>query len=143
MDRELSSRLVASLGAVRSINADYISTSQATGSTSYTDLATVGPTVTLITGTDAIIDFGCLYFDDGNLGNDGIMSVAVSGATTIAASDTWYAFGSQGVNIEPTSNGYKFTNLNPGSNTFTAKYKKSGGTSTASFQNRWLIVVAL
>ena len=119
-----------------------VSTSQSTSSTSYTDLTTAGPTVTATTGTTAIIVFGCQYDDNDNAGNNGFMSVAVSGASTVAASDTWAAFGSQGLNIENCSNGYLLTGLTAGSNTFTAKYKKSGGTTTANFQKRWLMVIA-
>jgi hypothetical protein len=121
---------------------DFVDTSQTTASTSYVDLATVGPTVTVTTGTSALVVFGCQYTDTGNLSNDGFMSIAVSGATTIAASDTWAAFGSQALpNLSTIVMGYVFTGLTPGSNVFTAKFKKSGGTSTATFQKRWLLVI--
>jgi hypothetical protein len=125
----------------RVTNLDFIATSQTTASLSYVDLATVGPVVTLTTGTEAIVIFGGQYGDSGNLGNNGFMSVAVSGATTVAASDTFAAFGDQSINIENLSSGFLFTGLTPGSNTFTAKYKKSGGTSTAAFSKRYLYVV--
>lgn len=123
---------------------DFIGTLQGTSSLTYVDLATVGPSVTLTTGTDALVIFGAEYDDDGNLSNNGFVSLAVSGATTIAASDTWAAFGAEGfggglkVNLNI---GYKFTTLTPGSNTFTLKYKKSGGSSTSSFSKRYLLVI--
>lgn len=129
--------------AVTAINLDYISTEQSTSSTSYTDLATTGPTVTLTTGTSAIVVFGAIYRDNDNLGNDGFMSVAVSGASSVSASDTWSAFGNQGLNLCHIVNAYKFTGLTAGSNTFTTKYKKSGGTSSAGFYNRFLLVIAI
>jgi hypothetical protein len=131
----------ASPVAVPVLNLDFIATSQTTASTSYVDLATVGPAVTMTTGTEAIVIFGGQYGDSGNLGNNGFMSVAVSGATTVAASDTFAAFGDQAVNTENLSSGFLFTGLTAGSNTFTAKYKKSGGTSTAVFTKRYLLVI--
>ena len=95
----------------------------------------------MTTGTSAIVVFGAFYADNDNLGNNGVMSVAISGATTLAASDTWAATGDQVPGSANITNGYLFTGLTAGSNTFTAKYKKFGGTSTANFQRRWLLVV--
>lgn len=115
---------------------------QSTGSTAYTDLGTVGPSVTLTTGTSVMVLWGCQSYDDGNLGNNQKMSVAISGATTTAASDTWMVYGDQGVNYHQSSMGYLFT-VTAGVNTFTAKYAKTGGTSTASFDRRWIMVIAL
>lgn len=128
---------------VRATDLDFIETNQTTSSTSYTDLATVGPSVTLTTGTSAIVLFGANINDTGNLGNNSIVSVAVSGATTIAASDSWMAFGTEFGGNWQISQGYKFTGLTAGSNTFTCKYKKSGGSSTAEFQRRYIWVVAV
>lgn len=127
---------------VRAIDANYVETSQATSSTTYVDLATAGPSVTLDTSTSAIVIISGRGNDDANDGATAVMSWAVSGATTIAASDSWSwqadqaAFRSFGTNI------YKVTTLTPGSNTFTAKYKKAGG-STSSFAYRGMMVIAL
>lgn len=143
MDRLLQNRVLASLGAVRDINGGFVATSQATSATTYGDLATVGPTVSLITGTSALVLITGVGLDDGNLGNDAYMSWAVSGATTVAASDTWAWYVNQGLNVAQAAACYIITTLNPGLNTFTAKYRKAGGTSTASFYNRGLWVIAL
>jgi hypothetical protein len=124
-------------------NLAFIDTQQTTASTTYVNLATVGPTVTLTTGTSAFVVFGCWGTDTGNAGNNQKMSVAVSGATTVAASDTWMAFGSEGLNGVSMVSGYLFSTLNAGSNTFTAQYCKSGGSSTAEFTRRFLQVFAL
>lgn len=124
-------------------NLAYVETNQSTSSTSYTALATAGPSVTLTTGTSAFVVFGCWGNDTGNLGNNQKMSIAVSGATTIAASDSWMAYGSEGLNGVSMVNGYIFTTLTAGSNTFTAQYAKVGGTSTAEFTRRFLQVFAL
>lgn len=131
---------------VTAIDSAQITTSQSTSSTSYTDLATAGPSVTLTTGTSAIVLFGARYNDDGNLGNDGYISYAVSGSTTIAASDNYSCFGHQGFGGEmnvPLNYQHKVTGLTAGSNTFTLKYRKSGGTSTAGFLYRFITVIAL
>lgn len=130
---------------VTALDQALVTTNQTTTSTSYTDLATSGPAVTLTTGTSVLCIWGARYDDDTNAGADGYMSVAVSGATTTSASDSWAAYGNQGLggNIQlPIVTSYKFTGLTAGSNTFTAKYKRSGGTA-AGFAYRWLIAIAL
>lgn len=129
-------------GAAAYSNLARVETLQSTSSTSYTDLATVGPSVTLTTGTSVMVLHGMQGYDDGNLGNNAIQSVAVSGATTTAAADTWYVYADQGINYAQFATGYLFT-VTAGSNTFTCKYKKSGGTSTASFERRWIMAIAL
>lgn len=143
MYRDAVSRYLSIVPNLRAAGSDYIETNQATGSTSYVDLSTVGPTVTLVTGSTAFVVFGCWGSDTGNAGNNQLMSVAVSGATTIGASNSWMAFGSEGLNGVSMVNGYIFTNLTPGSNTFQAKYAKSGGSSTAEFTRRFLLAFAI
>jgi hypothetical protein len=131
---------------VKAIDSAQVTTTQSTSSTSYTDLTTVGPSVTLTTGTSAIVMFGARVNDDGNLGNNGYISYAVSGATTIAASDSFSAYGSgaSGGEINISANyQHKVTTLNAGSNTFTLKYRRQDGSSTAGFLYRYLTVIAL
>ncbi len=64
------------------------------------------------------------------------MSWACSGASSISASDTWAAglvkFGQY--SFAYCNRGYLATGLNPGLNTFTAKYAASGGTGFAGFR---------
>jgi hypothetical protein len=117
-----------------------VSTLETTGSTTYVDLATVGPTVTITSqGTLAVVFFGCRMFAAAAAGV--AMSVAVSGATTVAASDSfaWAAthdatgLGFRGYSIIPLT-------ITPGSNTFTAKYRVTG--STGSFVDRRMWVLA-
>ena len=45
----------AAVYQIKDIDSDRVSTAQTTTSTSYTDLATVGPSVTLTTGTTAFL----------------------------------------------------------------------------------------
>lgn len=122
-----------------------INTSQSTGSTAYTDLGTVGPAVTLTTGTSAIVTLGGTLSN--NTQNDyATMSFAVSGATTLAAS-TALAVSSPAL-TDPAGTTVTYSNtlfvsgLTAGSNTFTAKYAAGVG-GTATFANRHICVFPL
>ena len=116
---------------------------QSTSSTTYVDLATV-TSVTLTTGTSAL----CIWHAAGinASSNAGVyVSVAVSGATTVAASDTianYLQVPSSSLGIYfPIHSGHIFTGLTAGSNTFTLKYRTTTGTAT--FDTRGIQVVAL
>jgi|LakMenEpi03Aug12_release.lakeMendotaPanAssembly.Ray.scaffolds.fasta_scaffold557822_1 hypothetical protein len=109
-----------------------VATSQTTTSTTYTDLATAGPAVTITTGTKALVIVSA-GLAQGSIGNRIYMSYAVSGATTIAASDTnclqvsVYQATNQMLRSSSVS---RLSTLTAGSNTFTAKYRTNGGTAT-------------
>lgn len=122
--------------AARAVLSAVIATSETTGSTSYVDLTTVGPAVTITTGVSAFVMFGALISNSG--ANSSRMSVSVSGASSVAASDAWST-----VNVGTSANrhisAHFFTGLTAGSNIFTSKYDVSAGTGT--FVNRELIVV--
>ena len=114
-------------------------TLQTTTSTSYVDLATVGPSITATTGTTALVTF-TVTTDATTLGGDqGFASVAVSGATTVAANDDWSTVTRLGGNFVTMSRTYGFTGLTAGSNVFTLKYKNGSG-ATSRFSNRGLVV---
>ena len=114
-------------------------TLQSTTSTSYTDLATVGPAITQTTGTTALVTF-TVTADATTIGGDqGYASVAVSGASTVAANDDWSTVTRLGGNFVTMSRTYGFTGLTAGSNVFTLKYKNGAG-STVRFANRGLVV---
>lgn len=114
-----------------------VATSQSTTSTSFVNLATT-QSVTLTTGTKAVVwgSFGTYNTSSGALNRIGI---AVSGATTIAASLTY------GVMVKPPTAsqdhyyafGFFFDALTAGSNTFTMQFTTDTG--TAFFMNRHLI----
>jgi hypothetical protein len=117
--------------------AAYIATSETTTSTSYTDLSTVGPTVTLTTGAVAWVLLTMLTTNSTQFRVDG-MSFAVSGATTLAAADT------RAVQITTSDAGFAQqvsavipVSVTPGVNTFTAKYREDGA-GTATFATRYL-----
>lgn len=119
-----------------------VSTAETTSSLTYTNLATTGPSVTIVTGTTAIVVFTANASWNGS-GNQFFVAIAVSGATTIAAADADaysldedFAFATQTNAVS-----VKFTGLTPGSNTFTMKYRVDGG-GPWTFQNRVMWVVA-
>jgi hypothetical protein len=116
---------------------------QSTTSTSYTDLSTSGPAVTVTTGTKALVIVSASLVNNQNQNQlTSFMSYAVSGATTVSASDDW-ALAVSGIQAI----GYQFrvsfasmqTSLTAGSNTFTAKYRTGSGTS--EFKARTIIVI--
>ena len=118
-----------------------VTTFQGTTSATYTDLATVGPSVTLVTGTAAMITFGASVNTPS--GQNCQMSFAVSGATTLAASDTnsTFAGGVTGGMAASISRTMVISGLTAGTNTFTAKYNSTSG--TANFRNRDITVVGI
>lgn len=122
----------------RSLDTATVTTSQSTTSTSYTDLSTAGPSVTLTTGTKAII-----FFSAGMAQNTdnaaAFMAPEVSGASTVSAADS-RAIQLDGVRANQTMalGCATLVTLNAGSNTFTLKYK--AGSNTATFNNRKIAV---
>jgi len=117
-----------------------ITTAQSISSSTYGDLATAGPSVTLTTGTKALVIIGA--FCQAASGWWADMSYAVSGATTIAANTQWKVrvFDSSG---DQQSFASTQVSLTAGSNTFTAKYSDSSNGNGATFSNRYIIVIDL
>lgn len=127
---------------IQMVAAATVTTAQSTASTSYVDLATSGPAVTLTTGTTALVRLSSLV-NNGTTGNTCFMGVAVSGATTQAAADAkavWH-YDPSSANSGGMSGEVLLTGLTPGSNTFTAKYRVNGDTGT--WTDRVISVVAL
>lgn len=136
---------------ISAAGADFLATSQTTTSTSYTDLATAGPSVTLTTGTSAIVSVSCIASNNQANANaeSGVtyMGFAVSGASTVTAADARAGFGPQihTSHSQNRSGTFLVTGLTAGSNTFTAKYRVGGAlaTGTGTFSNRHITVLAL
>ena len=109
-------------------------------SASYTQLG--GPTVSITTGESAL----CLWTVRGyhnTTGTSWSASVGVSGATDIAPSNNWRIMvdgvdGGSGNRIRKMGV-HRFTNLNPGLNTFSVHYVCSSG----AFDYRHLVVIPL
>jgi hypothetical protein len=134
---ERDDAIAAALAMLLANAADFhaVATSQNTTSTSYTDLGTVGPQVTLTSeGTRAIAFWALTQF---TTSGSAASAPAVSGATTIAASDAQGVVGSDGGR---NAIGWSWFTITPGSNTYTLKYRVSGGTGT--FLDRRMLVFA-
>jgi len=114
-----------------------VATSEATSSTTYTDLTTSGPAVTVtVSSTKALVTV-TTRLSGGNGGATCFMGFAVSGSTTVAAADTQSLDQEGSSLISQKSAIYLVTGLTAGSNTFTAKYK---GGSSCTYANRNIIV---
>lgn len=119
-----------------------VTTAETTTSTTYTDLATSGPAVTVTTGTKALIILTAQLFNN-TVDAYALMGFAVSGASTIAADDA-RAFGIRSATANQALLGSRviyYASLAAGSNTFTAKYRASAG--TADFRDRQIVVIPL
>ena len=119
-----------------------VATSQQTTSSTFTDLATSGPAVTLTTGTKALVIVSSLLKNTSN-SYASAMSYAVTGASSVSASETnslYNVVGSGSFRASAAS----IVTLTAGSNTFTAKYSRTAeNVGTAQFQDRNIIVVDL
>jgi len=123
-----------------------VDTAQTTTSTSYANLSTVGPAVTVIVGANGLLLVGynfSAYNSTASLRNN--MSIELSGANTISAGSSTQlegqfrdplSSGNQGSNIGNTT---LLTGLNPGSTTLTAKYRVQGGAGTFSSRSLWAL----
>lgn len=129
--------------AVTAADSAQVLTYQTTTSTTYTDLATVGPSVTLTTGTKVVVAVTC-YTDPSGAGASASMGFSISGATTFAATDN-YAAGRVGLSASGWAGVISWVGIitvTAGSNTFTAKYKR-GSAATHGFDSRNISVWAL
>jgi hypothetical protein len=122
-----------------------VATAESTTSTSFVGLTTA-LAVTVTTGTKALVCVGSRMGNGTTTNTGAFMGVAVSGATTIAASDQYaagyYYFGST-INFQPMPYAtFLITGLTAGSNTFTTQYRSLSGDSIA-FTNRIISVIDL
>lgn len=132
---------------------------ESTGSTSYTNLATGGPTATATIGSSrrclvmlsaTAIGLATASSSTGQY-IGGTASFDVSGASTIGAGayycggQTWYASTAAPTGIQiATSSVALLTSaqgLNPGSNTFTMRYRSVSSNTVASFADRSITVI--
>ena len=128
-----------------------VATDETTTSTSYVNLATVGPTVVvnLNAGQKVQIEVSCWGLNAGH--NDQVdtayMSFAVSGASTLAANDangvrltTCKLAPLNNIATSTVSQSTIFTATGTGAHTFQAKYKSLDATITWHFIDRRLVV---
>jgi hypothetical protein len=121
-----------------------VATGEATTSTSYVALTTA-LAVTVTTGTKALVSIGSRFGNGATANTSQYMGFAVSGASTVAASDQYaigYNYFGSTVNYQPVQNGtFLVTGLTAGSNTFSTRYRTNGDSLT--FTNRIISVVDL
>lgn len=132
----------ASASASPSSAQNRVDTSQTTSSTSYTALTTA-QAVTVTTGTKVLVIVSADSRPPQSDG-DAFASYAISGATTLAASDAWAFHNSPdagGIQQWVGASYVSYQTVTAGSNTFTMQFRSSGGTQT--FRNRQIIVIDL
>ena len=124
----------------RATSAAVVATAQTGTGATYGDLSTVGPSVTVTTGATALV-WLTASLDNATAGAGTYASLAVSGASSVAASDAAAVYVSGRDEVSPVRRGIcrRVTGLTPGSNTFTMKYRVSSGTGT--FSDREIIVM--
>jgi hypothetical protein len=119
----------------------YTLNSGTTNSTSYTTTLSgspgTNPSVTVSTGTTALLSTSCML-KSGSPPVGAVMSVAVSGATTQAASDAFWLYSDSSSNITVAAT-FVMTALTAGNNTFTLNYRV-GGPATLTVQDRRITV---
>jgi hypothetical protein len=124
--------VVQSLG-----DASYVE-SAVNGVSSYTDFTGWGAgtnvTVTVTTGTRAMVRWGCRFASSNTAGAQIDMSFRVSGATTTASGTATSARGESGAaNDQFNLSASRLVTLTAGSNVFTAQALTSTGTATIGF----------
>jgi hypothetical protein len=140
------SRLIVTAGlntiVERELSEQSIGPTETTTSTTYDDLTTFGPSVTVTTGSRALVIVTARMFSN-TAGGQNFAAFELSGTTTSPAND------SRAVVFESSASGdvmrgsavTLFSSLTPGVNTFTMKYRVGSG--TGSFGNRNLAILAL
>jgi hypothetical protein len=121
-----------------------VGATETTSSSTYTDLATAGPAITMTTGTKALVIVSAAVNTAKIQNATYFMGYEVSGATTIAATDT------TALATGPDSNSgailiasrASLVSLTAGSNTFTAKYRRTANTPTFSERNIFVMNLA-
>jgi hypothetical protein len=127
--------------AARTVNADFVATSETSASTTYTNLATNGPAVTATTSLSAIV---AIYANMQVTGGTAVwMSYGITGATTSAENDNraiQVAANTVGQRVGGTF--FHSAILTAGTNTFTAKYRITGS-GTGTWVDRRLMVIPM
>lgn len=112
---------------------------EATQETTYVDLPTIGPSVSVVTGTQALVVMYCGMLNSS--GSAAWMSYEVSGATASTAADN-RAIQLQSTGGQQIGAVILHNSLTPGLNTFTAKYRITSS-GTGLFNRRTLSVQPL
>lgn len=117
----------------RDPNSDTVNTAQSSTSTSYVDLTTSGPAPGPVVSGTRVIVWMTAQMNNSTAGAETIASVAVSGATTIAADDNYCIDVQQAAAAtfaDVTACRAVRLTVTAGSNTYTMKYRVTSGTGT-------------
>lgn len=120
-----------------------VSANESTTSTAYTDLATIGPSVTVENATKIFAVYGCRMTAN-TLDGWGAMAPDMTGANTVAASDGVCAHViTRGTTSSNSTVSFfrSYTALTAGQSTITMKYKSSNAAHTINFLERYLYVI--
>jgi hypothetical protein len=119
---------------------DIVSTSESTSTTTYTDLATVGPAVSVNCGPKAIV-MVTARVSNNTVNSASYASYTISGATSRAATDAegLEDDGRAASNTIRMTAASLATGLTTGVNIFTMKYR--AGSNTSTFSDRQIIVI--
>lgn len=135
--------------------AQTINVQETTTSFAWTDLATVGPSVTVTIGPSGralmfLSAKGGWSLVVADVYQGAFMTAQLSGANTLAADLQWAAFietqhgSTTFATVSATiASAYTFDNLTPGETTFTAKYSVGASGRPVDFNRRTLVVIAL
>ena len=128
--------------AERVIKSARVETNQSTTSTTFTNLATVGPAVTVTTGTSALVMWSAEMRNAAGSSQTATvsMTVDVTGASSIPGTDSRrFTNSAEDDGLHQSFHAVWFDDLTAGLNTFTAKYKCSSG--TGFFASRVVTVI--
>jgi len=136
----------ASSAAPFATGSNYVATMETTTSAAFVGLTTA-QVVTVTTGTKALVFLRAQFDNGATFNNNGLMSFAISGATTRAASSE-FAGGVQtfSTNVQTQlviGAPILVTGLTAGSNVFTAQFSATQSPNTAYFRNRTISVIDL
>lgn len=115
--------------------ADRIYTDESTSSSSFGNLATVGPQLTKIPDGRYVVLFGC-WGRTGTVGAQAIMGVKANADEATDDNSLAMSWLVNGSSMMATT----FTLKNSGGSTLTCRYRATSG-STASFGTRWLVAL--
>jgi hypothetical protein len=117
---------------------------ESTASTSYTNLTTTGPSVTVATGSKALVTITATIDSNSTAGNTQVFAgFDVSGPSTVAANEDQSLNHRLGASLVTQSGTFLVTGLTGGNNVFTMKYKSGDSSITARYFRRNITVVGI
>ena len=128
---------------ITAIGINQVLTDEAITSATFVAAATASA-VTITTGTSAIVTVSCAMANS-SATEYNFMGFAISGATTVAASDSYTAqlvnFSAANFRFDSVSQQFLVTGLTAGSNTFSTQFRRTAG--TLQVKNRTITVMAI